>query len=284
MEMDERLHTAQPNGRIFETQTTHRQNDQPLFPQLRVPPDYLPNGRKSISSIAEHAICLGTVLGVSLVLAVQLALAGHYLWRIPFFSSILAIFHFLEFDMTARYNPPDAKVSSFLLFNNGRAYNIAHTTAVIEVLLRYWFLPSRYPTVVSASKVVAGNLQWLPSIPMLLGIALVILGQVFRSLAMKQAGTSFNHIVQSSKKEDHVLVTSGVYQFSRHPAYFGFFWWGLGTQLVLGNPICFVAYTAVLWKFFSHRIMHEEKHLVSFFGEDYLHYRKKTSVLIPFIS
>lgn len=131
---------------------------------------------------------------------------------------------------------------------------------------------------------VTTRLQQLPfPISIVLGIMLVGLGQAFRSLAMKQAGTSFNHIVQSSKKEDHVLVTSGVYCVSRHPAYFGFFWWALGTQLVLGNPVCFVGYAAILWKFFAHRIMHEEKHLVSFFEQGYLEYRKKTPVMIPFI-
>lgn len=282
--MDERLHAAQPNGRIFDTQASHHQNVQPLFPQVRISPEYMPSGRKSLSGIAEHAVCLGLTLGISLMLAVQLAFAEHYLWRLPFFSAILTLFHFLEFDMTARYNPPDAKVSSFLLFNNGRAYNIAHATAILEVLLRHWLTSNGDLAVTILPETVERSLQRLPvSISVVLGIVLVGMGQIFRSLAMKQAGTSFNHIVQSSKKEDHVLVTSGVYRISRHPAYFGFFWWGLGTQLVLGNPICFAAYTAVLWKFFAHRIMHEEKHLISFFQEDYLDYRKKTPVLIPFI-
>ncbi|RYF84537.1 MAG: hypothetical protein EOO03_14665, partial [Chitinophagaceae bacterium] len=36
--------------------------------------------------------------------------------------------------------------------------------------------------------------------------------------------------------------------------YFGFFWWGVGTQLLLGNTVCFVGYTGVLWYFFSRRI------------------------------
>lgn len=114
-------------------------------------------------------------------------------------------------------------------------------------------------------------------------MTLILLGQSFRSIAMKQAGTSFNHIVQSNKKEDHILITSGVYAISRHPAYFGFFWWGLGTQLVLGNLICFVAYAAILWRFFAHRIQVEERHLVNFFGGAYEEYRKTTPILIPFI-
>jgi len=283
--MSERLRANQPNGQIFAVHASHDRDVQPLFPQIRISPEYMPNGRRSLSGIAENAFCLGIAVGISSMLAVQLAYAEHYLWRLPCFISVIAVFHFLEFDMTARYNPPDAKVSSFLLFNNGKAYNIAHTAATVEILLRHWLTSNGYLTFTITPKAVSTSLQQLPiSISVVLGLTLVGLGQAFRSLAMKQAGTSFNHIVQSSKKDDHVLVTSGVYQVSRHPAYFGFFWWGLGTQLVLGNPICFVGYAVVLWKFFAHRIRREEKHLVSFFEQDYVEYRKKTSVMIPFIS
>jgi len=65
--------------------------------------------------------------------------------------------------------------------------------------------------------------------------------------------------------------------------YFGYFWWGLGTQIVMGNPVCFVGYAVVLWRFFERRIGGEEELLVSFFGDEYVHYRKRTMVGIPFI-
>ena len=268
--------SQQPNGKIFGAQISHHEDDhRPLFPQLRIPPDFMPNGSKSLAKISEHAYGLGIVLGICVVAAAQLVYAEHYLWRIPFFVAALAVFHYLEFEMTARYNPTDAKISSFLLFTNGRAYNIAHTAAITEAFLRYRLTQDGH-----------FSLPFLPAftISVPLGIMLIVLGQTFRSLAMKQAGTSFNHIVQSSKKEDHVLITKGVYSVSRHPSYFGFFWWGLGTQVLLGNPICFAGYAAILWKFFAHRIMHEEKHLVDFFGRDYDSYRRSTPVLIPFIS
>ena len=100
---------------------------------------------------------------------------------------------------------------------------------------------------------------------------------------MIQAGTSFNHTIQRKKKDDHGLVTTGVYSFLRHPAYFGFFYWGIGTQLVLGNPICFVAYLIVLWRFFSSRIKSEEGDLVRFFGDNYIDYKKRVGTGIPFI-
>ena len=71
---------------------------------------------------------------------------------------------------------------------------------------------------------------------------------------MIHAGSNFNHLIQSKKKQGHVLVTGGIYKHLRHPSYFGFFWWGLGTQVVLGNTVCLVGYAVVLWRFFRRRI------------------------------
>jgi len=50
------------------------------------------------------------------------------------------------------------------------------------------------------------------------------------------------------------LVDSGFYSFSRHPSYFGWFWWSIGTELLLCNPICFIFYTYASWNFFNDRI------------------------------
>ena len=100
---------------------------------------------------------------------------------------------------------------------------------------------------------------------------------------MATAGKSFNHIPQKQKKDDHDLVTSGVYAWSRHPSYFAFFWWALGTQILVGNKLCLLAYVVALWRFFKLRIVAEERNLVDFFGKDYEEYRKRTSVGIPFI-
>lgn len=100
---------------------------------------------------------------------------------------------------------------------------------------------------------------------------------------MLHAGQSFNHQVQMARSESHVLVTAGIYSIVRHPSYFGFFYWGLGTQLVMGNVVCFFAYAAVLWMFFSNRVRVEEEKLVEFFGERYVEYRKRVPTLMPFI-
>jgi protein-S-isoprenylcysteine O-methyltransferase len=174
--------------------------------------------------------------------------------------------------VTAVYNTPAADVDAFLLTSNGPAYIGAHTLAAVECLL---------------TKLTVGNSSVLPfpipSVFLALGLFLVIFGQGVRTTAMIQAGTSFNHTVQSWRKDDHALVTTGVYGWLRHPSYFGFFWWALGTQLVLGNRLMFVAYAIVIWRFFRQRISYEERTLVFFFGRDYTAYRERVGTWIPLI-
>jgi protein-S-isoprenylcysteine O-methyltransferase len=254
----------------------------PSLPSLDL--DLMPGGSKALSGISSRAFCLGITFGVTSIVTLELAYFEMSTWRATCFIAILSMFHYLEFDATARYNPSDAKLSSFLLSSNGSAYNFAHTSALIEFGLRKWVqssqrpfwteLPFRFPTILPTVP---------PTLPLILGFILLALGQSVRTAAMAEAGRSFNHIVQSRKKDDHVLVKSGIYRVSRHPSYFGFFWWGLGTQLVLGNHICFLAYALILWKFFAARIVKEERFLVEFFGQDYVSYRERTPVLIPFI-
>ncbi|KAL4889226.1 Isoprenylcysteine carboxyl methyltransferase family-domain-containing protein [Aspergillus ambiguus] len=234
-----------------------------------------PGGKKSLAGISLRAFLIGTTLGLSVALTVALvALTTTPLWRIPFFLSSLCVFHFLEFYVTAAHNTRHASVSAFLLSSNGWAYNIAHISAVVECLLAHVFWPTE--SYVSWTAAVGGV-----KLQVVAGMVLMVLGQVVRTVAMAQAGSNFNHTVQVERKDGHTLVCHGVYAVLRHPSYFGFFWWGLGTQLVLGNVICLAGYAVVLWEFFHGRIKREERFLVAFFGEDYERYRKRTWVGIP---
>ena len=234
---------------------------------------YLTSQPKSLSGISIRSFALGIVLSTSSTLTLYLLQPITYssLWRAPFFIAVLSLFHFLEFWTTAAYNTREAKISSFLLSSNGIAYQGAHGFAMLELLLEYYFFPNR----------------WLPAhisrALLFSGLVMIVCGQIIRSMAMKAAGPSFNHIVQSTKRSSHKLVTTGIYSYLRHPSYFGFFWWALGTQLVLGNILGFLLYWGVLYKFFSARIRGEEEYLVGFFGEDYVRFRERTKAWIPFI-
>ncbi|KAE8446793.1 hypothetical protein EG329_011570 [Mollisiaceae sp. DMI_Dod_QoI] len=232
---------------------------------------FYPTQPKSLSGIALRAFLLGITLAFSSTFSIYLLYIGHSIWRFPFSLASLCLFHFLEFYTTALTNVPSATVSSFLLASNGSAYMIAHLASMTECLLAHLFLPTN---ILPSS---------LHSAILGLGLTLIVLGQAIRALAMLTAGTNFSHFVRRHKSQSHKLVTTGIYAYFRHPSYFGYFWWGIGTQLVYGNTICLIAFGVVLWKFFSKRIEGEEELLVRFFGDEYVAYRKRTWVGIPLI-
>jgi protein-S-isoprenylcysteine O-methyltransferase len=151
--------------------------------------------------------------------------------------------------------------------NHSREYHLAAIAAFSEYLLEAFFFRSL--------KAYGWNVY--------AGLCIVMLSQILRSAAMMTAGSNFNHFVQETKDENHQLVKHGVYSFFRHPSYTGFFYWGVGMQLLLFNPACFLLNIFVISKFFAGRIPHEEETLVEFFGDEYVEYRKTTWVLIPFV-
>ena len=79
-------------------------------------------------------------------------------------------------------------------------------------------------------------------------------------------------------------MTTGFYGIARHPSYFGFLVWTIGTQLMLLNIICLIGFPFGLYMFFSDRIIEEEGLLIEFFGNDYIEYKKKVGILMPFIN
>ncbi len=235
---------------------------------------FLPHQPRSLSGIALRSFLLGISLCFSSILSLYLLYTSNPLWRAPFFLTTLSTFHFLEFYTTSLTNTHSAKISSFLLSSNGSAYTIAHTASFTECILSHLFLPQSLQTILPA---------WVHYIILFLGLLFIFVGQCVRAEAMLEAGSNFSHLVRHTKAPSHQLVTTGLYSHFRHPSYFGFFWWGIGTQLVCGNIICLLGYAVVLWRFFSRRIDGEEELLVRFFGDEYVQYRKKTRVGIPFI-
>lgn len=207
---------------------------------LHMDDSLFPGGSRDLSWIGLQAFFLGLVAAAGIsgtMIAISLQSTW---WRLPAFATCLAIFHFLEYYTTARYNTNALRAESFLLFNNGRAYNSAHGLATVELIVSRIF-PAYGRALVNPATIA-------------IGVVLVLVGQAVRSFAMAQAGPSFNHVVAREHKETHKLVTHGFYSIFRHPSYFGFFYWAIGTQFLIGNKICLLGYILVLWKFFHSRI------------------------------
>ena len=83
-------------------------------------------------------------------------------------------------------------------------------------------------------------------------------------------------------KEDHELITRGLYRYVRHPIYTGILLMILGTALFVGTPsagIGFLIIVLALW----FKLRAEEELLTDHFPREYPAYRNRTKALIPFV-
>jgi protein-S-isoprenylcysteine O-methyltransferase Ste14 len=85
----------------------------------------------------------------------------------------------------------------------------------------------------------------------------------------------------TSQRVEPELVTSGPYQFVRHPIYSGFLMAVLGTALV--DSLTGLIVFAVLVAYFYYCGIVEERNLTATFPEAYPEYRSRTKMLIPFL-
>jgi len=184
------------------------------------------------------------------------------------YLAALSGFHFSEFLVTALYKPSSVSYDSYII-NHSPAYTAAALAAWFEFWLESMLLPR--------------SIKFQP-VAFVAGLLLVAIGQTYRAAAMWTCKKNFNHIIMETKELDHELVTSGVYGYLRHPSYFGWFWWCVGTQCLLCNPLCAIAYAYAAWDFFRRRIPYEEATLNRFYPDVYPAYCRQTRIGIPFIS
>ncbi|GLH01552.1 Protein-S-isoprenylcysteine O-methyltransferase [Gryllus bimaculatus] len=218
---------------------------------------------EGIYEVAIRALFLGFAFCCGIFIAFYLQPS----WQVfGYYMCFLSFFHYSEFLMIAITNPRTLSLDSFVL-NHSREYAIAAISSWVEFFIEWYFFP---------------GLKQSYEITYV-GIILCIAGEGLRKLAMLTAKSNFTHIIQSVQEEGHQLVTHGVYSYCRHPSYVGWFYWSIGTQLILVNPICITGYILASWQFFRDRILIEEVTLLNFFGEDYYQYQKKVPTGLPYI-
>ncbi len=84
-------------------------------------------------------------------------------------------------------------------------------------------------------------------------------------------------------REQHKLVTDGLYRYVRHPMYTAFFMWALAQALLLPNWIAGPAGLVGFGILFLFRVGREEAMMLESFGEEYRAYMARTARLIPHI-
>lgn len=124
------------------------------------------------------------------------------------------------------------------------------------IFLERYLLPLKLPTA----------LRWI-------GILLAGFGVLFFILAITTMRDSWRAGIDESQKTS--MVTRGVYNISRNPAFVGFDLLYIGSALAMPGVV--IAVMAAAGVLFMHlQIIEEESFLPRIFGDEYMEYKKKT--------
>lgn len=84
-------------------------------------------------------------------------------------------------------------------------------------------------------------------------------------------------------REDHQLVTEGLFKHIRHPMYTSFWLWAVGQALLLPNWLAGLAGLASIAALYFRRVRREEAMMRETFGQQYDVYMNRTKRIIPWI-
>ncbi len=115
--------------------------------------------------------------------------------------------------------------------------------------------------------------------PLIVGVVCLVVGLWLLHRSHADLGTNWSVTLQV--REQHRLITNGIYRHTRHPMYLALFVYSLGQVLVLPNWIAGPSYLIAFGILFACRVLNEERMMIEEFGDEYTAYMARTKRLVP---
>jgi protein-S-isoprenylcysteine O-methyltransferase Ste14 len=112
-----------------------------------------------------------------------------------------------------------------------------------------------------------------------IGLALFILSLRLFRITHKALGAMWSHSLDL--RQNHRLVTTGIYETLRHPMYTAFWLWAIAQFFLLSNWLAGLSGIFGFGALYFLRIGQEEDMMEERFGEEYRQYQKRTKRIIP---
>jgi protein-S-isoprenylcysteine O-methyltransferase Ste14 len=112
-----------------------------------------------------------------------------------------------------------------------------------------------------------------------IGVVLFALAAVILHLTHQALGCSWTPTL--GLREDHKLVTDGIFKYIRHPMYAAHILWAIAQPLILTNWIAGFSFIIPQILQYWFRVADEEKMMLEGFGEEYREYMKITGRIFP---
>ena len=139
----------------------------------------------------------------------------------------------------------------------------------------FWALPTFW----GGSPILAEADYPLRPVVFAAGVVALVTGLWLFARSHADLGTNWSLTLEV--RENHHLVTHGVYQSVRHPMYLALVVYGIGQALAVPNWIVGPSYLVAMVLLFALRLGPEERLMEDEFGESYRDYVKRTKRLIP---
>lgn len=82
-------------------------------------------------------------------------------------------------------------------------------------------------------------------------------------------------------REEHTLITGGIFQHIRHPMYSAHWLWGIAQALLIHNWIAGLASLVIIIPIYVLRVRREEHMMLEQFGDEYRTYMSQTGRIFP---
>jgi protein-S-isoprenylcysteine O-methyltransferase Ste14 len=112
-----------------------------------------------------------------------------------------------------------------------------------------------------------------------LGTVLAVLALVMFRLTHRALGRNWS--VSLDVRENHHLITDGIYRRIRHPMYSAFWLWAAAQALLLPNWVAGFAGLIGFGTLFFGRVAREERMMLESFGDEYREYMSRTGRIAP---
>ena len=115
--------------------------------------------------------------------------------------------------------------------------------------------------------------------PLISGIVCFVIGLWLFYRSHADLGTNWS--ITLEVREEHRLITQGVYRGVRHPMYSALVLYSVGQALVIPNWVAGPSNLVAFSVLFAFRIHTEERMMLEQFGDEYTAYMARTKRLVP---
>lgn len=119
----------------------------------------------------------------------------------------------------------------------------------------------------------------LNPLALVVGTVLLVIGLLFFWKTHRDLGRQWS--ISLELRENHSLITDGVYRRVRHPMYTALLVYGAGQALAVPNFFVGPSYLLAIVLLLILRLSREEQMMIDQFGDEYRSYMARTKRLIP---